>query len=104
MTTYVFRPQSISKQFTIKDHRLNGKYHSSYNWRSRAEWYPVGYKFNRITIAKTFQRLHYLACHAPTPIAKKYRPVYNNFCNRYFANGGRASMRYLNTRTAHSWL
>ena len=100
-----FRPQHLSTKSIMRLRRQGyGNEWINYNFQSRVEWYPAGYKLNRITIAKTFRRLHYLACHAPTPIAKKYRPVYNNFCNRYFANGGRASMSYLNTWTAHSWL
>jgi hypothetical protein len=100
-----FRPQDISKRYTIRL-RLKGygSEWTNYNFQSRVEWYPVGYKLNQRTIVKTFQRLHYLACHAPKPIAKKYKSAYNNFENKYFANRGKASMRYLNTHTAHSWL
>lgn len=104
MTTR-FRPQQISKRSTIRL-RLQGFGNEwiNYNFQTRREWYPVGYKVNRRTIVRTFQRLHYLACHAPEPIATKHKSVYNNFCNKHFGNRGKASMRYLNTRTAHSWL
>jgi hypothetical protein len=100
-----FRPQDISKRYTISL-RLKGydRTFTSHNWQSRTEWYPVGYKLNKRTISKQFGRLHYLACHAPTPIQRKWRVTYNNFHTKHFGAVKGASMRYLNTWSAHSWL
>jgi hypothetical protein len=98
-----FRPQDISKRFVIRQRLLTGR-SESYNWQSRIEWWPCGYRLNKKTIAKQFTRLHYLACHAPEPVAKKWRSAYNLFEKKHFASGGKASMRFLNTWTAHSWL
>jgi hypothetical protein len=75
-----------------------------YNWQTRIEWYPAGWGFNKRTIFKQFNKLHYLACHAPEPIAKKWNSAYNQFENKHFASRGNASMRFLNTWTAHSWM
>ena len=98
-----FRPQSISKRFLMKQRRLTGR-NSSYNWRSRVEWFPAGWGFNKRVLGKQFSRLHYLACHAPEPVAKKWQKAYNNFQNKHFATKGKASIRYLNKYSAHSWL
>ena len=98
-----FRPQDIGKSYVMKERLKYGRT-DNYNWQTRIEWYPAGYKLNKRTIVKQFQRLHYLACHAPEPIAKKWKSAYNQFDKKYFASGGKASMRFLNKWTAHSWL
>ena len=97
-----FRPQGISKQYLMTQRRLTGR-SESYNFQSRVEWYPVGWKLNHRTISRQFARLHYLACHAPAPVATKWRPVYNAFTRKHFGSN-RASVRFLNANTAHSWL
>lgn len=98
-----FRPQDIGKSYVMKQRLKYGRT-DNYNWQTRIEWYPVGYSINKRTIAKQFQKLHYLACHAPKPVTMKYKLAYNQFENKYLASKGNASMRFLNTWTAHSWL
>ena len=103
MSPNKFRPQNLGKAYVMKERLAYGRT-DPYNWQTRIEWYPVGYKLNKKTIAKQFQKLHYLACHAPEPVAKKWHSAYNQFSNKHFANRGKASIRFLNTWTAHSWL
>jgi hypothetical protein len=98
-----FRPQQLSRKFLMKRRRLAGS-SDSYNWQSRIEWIPVGYKLNKKTIAKQFKQLHYLACHAPAPIRKRWKFAYQQFMNRHFAEAGNASIRYLNKYTCHAWM
>lgn len=100
-----FRPQEITKRHTIRL-RLQGYGNEwiNYNWQSRVEWWPCGYGSNKKTIAKQFKRLHYLACHAPSPIQKKWRVTYNNFMIKHFGASGKGTMRYLNRWSCHSWL
>lgn len=98
-----FRPQDISKLYTIKMRLKTGR-SESYNWQTRIRWHPVGWKVNQISIGRRFGHLHYLACHAPEPVQKKWQAAYRNLCNRLFAQNGRASVGYLNKYTAHSWL
>jgi hypothetical protein len=98
-----FRPQDLTKTFIMKERLKYGR-SDNYNFQTRIEWYPVGYKLNKKTIVKQFGKLHYLACHAPEPVAKKWKSAYNQFEKKYFASSGNASMRFLNTWTAHSWL
>jgi hypothetical protein len=100
-----FRPQDINKRYTISLRRKS--YESSfasYNWQTRVKWYPAGYKLNRRTISNQFSRLHYLGSHSPTPIQKKWQRAAKQFERRHFGDHRRASMRYLNTWSAHSWL
>jgi hypothetical protein len=47
--------------------------------------------------------LHYLACHSPEKIQKRWLTVYNNFHTRHFGTRN-GSMRYLNEWSCHSWL
>ena len=98
-----FRPSSSMDKKSIMKMRLKYQRTDNYNWQSRVAWYPVGFKLNRKTIFKQFGKLHYLACHAPDPVTKKWQQAYNNFHNRHFGtfNG---SMRYLNKWSCHSWL
>ena len=98
-----FRPSSAMDTRTImKMRRVHGRT-DNYNWRIRVEWYPAGYRLNKKTIFKQFGRLHYLACHSPEPVARKWQKVYNNFHTKHFGTF-KASMRYLNKWSCHSWL
>jgi len=98
-----FRPQEINKRHTVRL-RLQGYGNEwiNYNWQTRVEWWPCGYSSNKIVIAKQFKRLHYLACHSPKPVQKRWAKAYRDFYKRHFGVAG--SIRYLNTWTAHSWL
>jgi hypothetical protein len=98
-----FRPQDISTRHLMRERRITGRV-ENYDWQTRVEWYPAGWKLNQISIGRRFSQLHYLACHAPAPIQKKWRRAYRLFCDKHFANKGNASMRYLNTWTCHAWL
>jgi hypothetical protein len=101
--TNKFRPQDISKHYVVRMRLKTGR-SENYNWQTRAQWHPAGWKSNQISIGRRFARLHYLACHAPGPVKQKWRIAYINLCNRLFAQAGRASIRYLNKYTAHTWL
>lgn len=98
-----FRPQDISRGYVIKQRLRTGRA-DNYNWQSRVAWLPVGWKPNQISIARRFGHLHYLACHAPVPVQRRWQPAYKNLCRRLFADQGRASVRYLNKYTCHAWL
>ena len=98
-----FRPQDIPKSYVIKCRLKFGRV-DNHNWQTRIRWYPAGWGFNKQVLGRIFSQLHYLACHAPTPIRQRWRPAYKRFCERYLAQKGKASMRYLNKYTAHSWL
>ena len=95
-----FRPQPIPKKYMIKERRMG--LWVNYNWQPRTHWYPAGWKPNHISIGRIFGQLHYLACHSPAPIQKKWRAAYQRFCNQHIPS--RASMRYLETFTYDSWL
>ena len=99
----MFRPSSTSKRFIMRMRLKIGR-SESFSFRSRVQWYPAGWKSNHQTIGKTFKRLHYLACHAPVPIQKKWQGAYSDFCAKYFASKGKSSVQYLNKYTAHRWL
>lgn len=98
-----FRPQDLPKSYVMKQ-RLKEGHSDNYNWQSRIEWFPVGWGLNKRRLSKQFQRLHYLSCHAPEPIQKQWEKTYNLFMKKHFAIAGKASMRFLNNHTCHSWL
>ena len=98
-----FRPSSaMNAKGVMRQRRKYGRT-DNYNWQSRVEWYPVGFKLNHKTIFRQFGRLHYLACHSPAPISKKWQQAYNNFHTRHFGTF-KGTMRYLNKWSCHSWL
>jgi hypothetical protein len=100
-----FRPSSaMDTKSIMRERRKYGSNLGNYNWQSRVEWYPAGFKLNRKTIFKHFGKLHYLACHSPDPITKKWQKAYNNFYIKHFGAFKGASMRYLNKWSCHSWL
>lgn len=98
-----FRPQDLPKSYLMKQRLKTGR-SENYNWQTRVKWYPAGWTYNKKVIGDQFGRLHYLACHAPTPINKRWWKAYDNFMAKHFRTRGKASMRYLNTHSCHSWL
>jgi len=99
-----FRPSSSMDTKNIIKQRLRYGYTDNDNWQSRIEWYPVGFKLNRKTIFKQFGKLHYLACHSPGPIQRKWSKAYDNFHTKHFGSFKGVSMRYLNNWSCHNWL
>ena len=99
-----FRPREVTSQYNVR-RRLKGYFDGTYNFEARVEWWPAGYKTNKMNIARQFKKLHYLACHSPKQVTKQWRVAYNNFQNKHFANKGKnISTRYLNKHTCHAWL
>jgi hypothetical protein len=97
-----FRPQDLPKSYIFKQRLAYGRA-DTYKWQTRVKWYPVGWKLNNRIIGDQFSRLHYLACHAPLPIQKKWNNAYKLFYTKHFG-GTKISMRYANKYTCHSWL
>lgn len=104
MNANKFRPSSSMDTKLIMRERRKYAHTDNYNWQSRVEWYPVGFKLNRRTIFKQFGKLHYLACHAPDKTTKKWQKTYDNYYKKHFGVFRGASMRYLNKWSCHSWL
>lgn len=97
-----FRPQDITKSYVLKQRLKYGR-SENYNWQTRIKWYPVGWGFNKLVLGRIHAKLHYLAWHAPKPIQKKYKKIYDNFSKVHFGTN-RASVRYLNKYSCHSWM
>ena len=98
----LYRPQDLSKKFIMQE-RLIGGGRISWSFSSRIKWYPVGWKLNKRNISKQFHNLHYLACHSPEPVQKRYKNAYKVFQKRHFGTEN-ASIHYLNKYSCHSWL
>lgn len=97
-----FRPQDLPKSYIYKQRLAFGRV-DNYNWQTRIKWYPVGWKFNQRVISDQFSKLHYLACHAPKPIQKKWHKAYEVFYRKHFGSD-KISIRYANKYTCHSWM
>jgi hypothetical protein len=98
-----FRPSSSMDTKNVMRMRLRYGRTDNYNWQSRVEWYPVGYKSNHKNISKQFGKLHYLACHSPKPITKQWEKAYELFYKKHFGTM-HGSVRYLNKYSCHSWM
>jgi hypothetical protein len=99
-----FRPSSsMNTRSIMRERRRHGAVLGSYNWQSRAEWYPAGYRLNRKVMFRQFGNLHYLACHSPEPVTRKWQKVYDNYYKKHFGTF-KGSVRYLNKWSCHSWL
>lgn len=103
MTMNKFRPQNLTKRYTIKQ-RLKYSCTENYNWQTRVRWYPAGWGFNKRVLGSIHSRLHYLACHAPEPVQRRWAKAYIAFEEKHFGSPGRASMRYLNRWSCHAWM
>lgn len=97
-----FRPQDLSKIYTIRERLKYGRT-DNYNWQTRVKWYPAGWGFNKKVIGDMHSKLHYLACHSPKPIQKRWDKAYKVFYKKHFGTH-LASMRYLNNYSCHAWL
>jgi hypothetical protein len=98
-----FRPQQVSKLYILRERRISGRV-STYNWQTRINWIPAGLTYNRLSIRRRWYQLHYLGSHSPTPIMKKWKNAESLFNRNFLASRGKASVRFLNTYTAHNWL
>ena len=96
-----FKPQHVAKKQVLKA-RLAGGY-TNYNFVSRDQWYPAGWKSNQIVIGKQFAKLHYLTRHGPVKLRTQWNDASNVFEKRHFG-GFYASVRYLNNWSCHQWL
>ena len=103
MTTK-FRPQQLSSRWKLVERRRGSHASMSFNFQSRSDWFPAGWTTHQCQFARRFGRLHYLACHAPLAVQRRWRHAYQNFMACHFAHSGQASARYLSVHTCHRWL
>lgn len=96
-----FRPIQISNKARLK-HFLHTGIKQSYNFVSNDRYYLACYTYNLIFLHRVFIRLHYLACHAPNSIQKKYKPCYNRFNKIHFPI--KASINYSNTYSLSKYI
>jgi hypothetical protein len=97
-----FRPPAIPKALIFKQRLAYGR-SDNYNWQSRVKWIPAGYKINRQGILRRWQEIHHYAIHAPWCLSH-YKTAQKMFHQKFLGSTGKASVRYLNTYSAHSWL
>jgi hypothetical protein len=97
-----FRPQNLPLRFIVKERLQTGRT-NNYNWQSRINWVPAGLTTNRVGILRRWQQIHHHAKHSYNTI-----PYWNSaekmFNKKFLAEGGKASVRFLNTYTAYNWL
>lgn len=77
MKTYKFRPQQWSTR-TSKHRRYIQSFNRDYNnvnWHVR-HWYDN-------FLSRCGSQLHYLADHAPYPLRKKWKPVFQKFIQHH---------------------
>lgn len=70
--TLKFRPND---GYPLSFRRKMGFYTGKYKWHIR-HWYPDH-------IVRAGGHLHYLADHAPSPIRKKWKPVFKKFIQQH---------------------
>jgi hypothetical protein len=97
-----FRPQELPKSWVYKQRLTYGR-SETYNFQTRIKWHPAGWGLNKKVIGGQFQKLHYLACHAPGPIQNKWKNAYSVFYKKHFGSKN-ISIRFANKYTCHSWL
>lgn len=102
MTVNKFRPQEISKSYIMKQRLKYGRT-DNYNWQTRSNWWPASLKKNQISILRRWQQIHHFASHTAKP-AQYWVRANRMFNKQFFGDAGRASMRYLNTWSAHNWM
>ena len=52
-----FRPSSaMTTKSIMRERRKYGALHGNYNWQSRIEWYPVGFKLNHKKLVQMLKK------------------------------------------------
>lgn len=102
MSSRLFRPQDIPKKFIMQERMIGGG-RVNYNFCNRVKWYPAGWGLNKKVLGKMHSKLHYLACHAPEPVKKKWQQNYKVFYAKHFGSDI-ASVRFLNNHSCHAWM
>lgn len=99
-----FRPQHVNKRFHIKERRY-GKT-TNYNFVTRDKWFPAGWSYNQRVLGSIFSKLHYLACHSPKTIQKRWVIAYKNFEKNHlgYCKYKFMTLRYANYWSASKWL
>ena len=97
-----FRPQELPKSFIMKQRLKYGRA-DNYNWQTRVRWLPAYMTKNQVSIFRRWQQIHHFASHTAKP-AQHWRVANRMFCKQFLGSEGKASTRYLNTWSAHSWL
>ena len=97
-----FRPQELPKSYVMKQRLKYGRT-DNFNCQTRVRWLPIGMTKNRVSILRRWQQIHHFASHTKRP-AQHWRVSNQMFCKQFLGSKGNASMRYLNTYSAHSWL
>ena len=97
-----FRPQDLPKSYIMKQRLKLGRV-DNYTWQGRARWVPAGMTKNQVSIFRRWQQIHHFASHTKHP-AQHWKVANRMFCKQFFGSEGNASVRYLNTWSAHSWL
>lgn len=98
-----FRPQQTNLRYLIRQRLQLGRT-ENHTWQTRQQWHPAAWKLNQISIGRRFAQLHYLACHAPEPVQRRWRTTYANFMSKHFGLTSNTSGRYLNRWSCHSWM
>lgn len=102
MKARLFRPQEIDKRWIMKERRMSGSTFN-FNFQNRVQWYPAGFKSNRQGIMRRWQKIHHYSSHAPWCLPH-WKAANEMFHKKFLGTGGKGSMRFLNTHSAHSWL
>lgn len=99
-----FRPQHLNKRILIKGRRCGKTI--NYNFTHRDKWFPAGWGFNQKILGSIFGKLHYLACHSPNPIQKKWAKAYKNFEKAHLGDmsGKLMTFKYANNWSCSKWL
>lgn len=97
-----FRPQKLPLRFIVRERLQTGRV-NNYNWQFRTTWVRSGLTKNRIGILRRWQQIHHYSSHAYN-ILPHWNIAEIMFNKNFLAEGGKASTRFLNNHTAHSWL
>lgn len=80
--------------------RLSGD-STNYNWQTRTEWWRDS-DTNRKHMIRVWKQLHYLACHAPEPVRRRWAGAYSRLMGRLDPKF--ASVQYLEKYASVRWL
>jgi hypothetical protein len=100
----IFRPQHFNKLWLLRERRKGSPWAYGINFQRRYNYKPVHWSNHQTQFSRRFHRLHYLACHSPETIQKKWKHVYKNFMKKHFADNGNASIRFINLHTCYKWM
>lgn len=96
----ILRPIYTCPKYKLRYLQVQNKNHNTIPVKKSTSFSNPYYRFKNRLVGK----LHYLGCHAPIPIQKKWKPVWDKLCFKHKGDLTKQSYRYMLSLPANKYL